>query len=286
MSAPLVSHHDDDGDDAARAAALLLHQRQQTFLKKERGEFIDLAREDFTRHASKLLDIYHGALVDVVHFAPAFEIALMVKFMHKLGLGARPAAYGYGGYQEGQFKLPDGETDVTTQEKILRHTFRCAPSSIILRDLVDKKPTPIPWQTAAAGHSLFRPALKPGGSWDKAKLIGIATERQSQEERILKGLLLKTGPWLTWFYPDPGAWADNWYLCAQFTGCFNCLPDSVRLGFTPYLFTIVSIDPSAVAAPSPAPPTATASVDAPQPDPAPAPTTPPPFQYPHDDQAL
>jgi hypothetical protein len=275
MSAPDLLHdsHDGGGDDA-RAKALERHQRHQEFLKKEREAFRTQAREDFEGNLSTLQDIYCDALVDAVHFAPVHEIAAMVEVMCQLPVAGLSSAYGFGGYQEGVYRLPLHETEATTRDKIIRHVVACAPSSIILRGLADKPaPTVIPWQKAAE-HPLFKAARLPDGSWDTARLKELAAARQAHHERVLQGLFHKNGPWLLWFHPDPGAWAANWNKCLVFVRSFNCLPDSIRFGFSPFLFSIVrvSVPARAAAAPVTAPPPPT--------------TTVPPPQYPSDDQPL
>ena len=113
------------------------------------------------------------------------------------------------------------------------------------------------------------------------KLKELATTIQTREERILKSLLHRLGPWLIWFYPDPGACAKNWRLCRAFVRAYNSLPDSIRNGFSPYLFTIVTLDPTKAAPPPPAPATTTPVTATTPPE-----TTAPLPQYPHDEQPL
>jgi hypothetical protein len=116
----------------------------------------------------------------------------------------------------------------------------------------------------------------------------LASAEAAPHEMVIKHLLLKTGPWLMWFYPDPGGWLANWQKCLQFVRDYSSLDNSLRYPTYPFVFTILPIDPTKAApAPASAAPAATAApVPAPQPDPAPAPTAPPPVQYSPDNQPL
>jgi hypothetical protein len=69
--------------------------------------------------------------------------------------------------------------------------------------------------------------------------------------RAIKALIHRNGPWLIWFYPDPGQWLDNWLECLGFISAFNCLDGSIRFDFNPYLFAIFPIDPRKAAPPAP-----------------------------------
>jgi hypothetical protein len=190
-----------------------------------------------------------------------------------------PAAYAFGGYQDGTFTLPTGETEETAKNKIINHTLDCGTASIILRGLAGER-TVIPWEKAA-GLSTFAAARLSEDSWDKAKLKDMAATIQDREERALKSLFHRLGPWLIWFRPDPGTVVANWHLARAFVRSFQSLPDSIRFGFPPYLFSIVTLDPSKLVTP----PASAAAIPAPVPEPAPA-TPPPPVQYADDDQAL
>jgi hypothetical protein len=157
-----------------------------------------------------------------------------------------------------------------------------------------KTPTLVPWEQQTAKLPELLPARRRDGTWDKALLEKLASAEAAPHEMVIKHLLLKTGPWMMWFYPDPGGWLVNWQKCLQFVRDYSSLDNSLRYPAHPFVFTILPIDPTKAKPAPPAPASAalaasaatTAPVPAPQPDPVTAPTTPPSVQYPHDEQPL